>query len=129
MDYHEFNVKAILVEEQQWYHLIYFKAKILLFSHFATVTRWFGFSVSENIKLRGLCNAKGILVEEQSSSSSSSRTDDTDSPDAPSLSLSLSLSLPPFISPYYSSLLAGLPDNILCPRRANVSKFLLVSRH
>ena len=45
-----------------------------------------------------------------------------DFPDSPSLSLSLSLSLSS------SSLLVGLLDNILCPLRPILGKFLLVGQ-
>ena len=38
-------------------------------------------------------------------------------------------SLSPFIDPYHVSLSAGVLNNILCPHRAVVGKFFLVSQH
>ena len=46
-----------------------------------------------------------------------------------SLTLSLSLSLSLSIRPNHPTLQAGLPDCILCPHRAVICKFLLVSKH
>ena len=45
------------------------------------------------------------------------------------ISLTLTLSLSLSISPYHLLLLASLLNYTLCPHRANVNKFLLVSQH